>query len=507
MRGLWRLALAASLLGAAAAAWAAPVVRTASGRVAGISRDGVNAFLGIPFAAAPVGTLRWRPPQPASPWQGVRPATAFGHSCWQSLAPEGFGPWSHEYVTQGDISEDCLYLNVWAPAHATGRLPVLIWIYGGGFNSGSSAIPIYDGRALARRGIVVVNLNYRVGPFGFLAHPDLTREAAGGANANFGLQDMIAALRWVRANIAAFHGDPDAVTIAGQSAGAMAVHALIASPTAQGLFARGIAESGLPDTARLPDRAAAEADGVAFAQAKGAATIAALRALPADALIPRDGANPLRFGPMRDGVLLPGLAPVRPVPLLTGFTVDEAVNNATYGSADPAALRDLIDGGFGASGARLAPLYPAASDAERSESNRQVRRDRTAGALLGWATAQRAAPIWAYWWTHPEPGAQAARWRAFHSSEIPYVFQTFDASPERGFGAADHAVSHVISSYWLNFVKTGDPNGAGLPRWPRFDPAKPTVMAIGEDSRAVPLLPPEKLVAMKAYLSADNAPR
>ena len=489
------------------AAGAAPVAHTRLGYLAGTAQRSTDAFLGIRYAAPPTGALRWRSPQPAKAWRGVRPATAFGHSCWQAVTPEGFGPWTHEYVTQGDISEDCLFLNVWAPAHASAKLPVLVWIYGGGFNSGSGAIPIYDGRALAGRGIVVVNLNYRVGVFGFLAHPDLTKEAAGGANSNFGLQDMIAALKWVRGNIAAFHGDPDKVTIAGQSAGSMAVHDLIASPLAKGLFARAIGESGLPDPARAPELATAEADGVAFAKSKGAHSIAELRAMPAEALAASKGGNAIRFAPVFDGVLLPSFKPVSTVPVLAGFTADEgSALGQDYGSPDPGLLRELLNTSFGAADARFAPFYPAATEAERAESNRQVRRDRGAGALLAWAGHRGTAPTYAYLWTHVEPGPQAARWRAFHSSEIPYIFQTFGASPERHFTDTDRALSQRISTYWLNFVRTGDPNGAGLPHWPRFDAAHPQVQVIDDAIRTQPLLPPAKLAAMRSFIASGGQP-
>ena len=489
----------------AGAASSTPVAHTKSGDLAGIAQGKTEAFLGIPYAAPPIGALRWRSPQPIKGWKGVRPAQAFGHSCWQAVTPEGFGPWTHEYVTQGDISEDCLFLNVWAPAKATGKLPVLVWIYGGGFNSGSGAIPIYDGRALAARGIVVVNLNYRVGAFGFLAHPELTREAGRGPNSNFGLQDMIAALRWVRANIAAFRGDPDKVTIAGQSAGSMAVHDLVASPLAKGLFARAIGESGLPDPARASSLAAAEKDGVAFAQSKGATSIAALRAMPAEELAASKGSNAIRFAPVVDGVLLPSLRPVSHVPMLVGFNADEgSALGKDYGSSDPNILRGLLDESFGAAGARFAAFYPAATEADRAESNRQIRRDRGAGALLAWAAHRAPAPTYAYLWTHVEPGPQAEHWRAFHSSEIPYVFQTFGASPERNFTPADRALSDRISTYWLNFVRTGNPNGAGLPPWPVFDPATPKIQVIDDAIRTQPLLPPGKLAAMRTLIAQNG---
>lgn len=486
----------------AGTASAAPVAQTRSGAVEGIAQGRAEAYLGIPYAAPPVGDLRWRSPRPIQAWKGVRPAQAFGHSCWQAVAAQGFGPWTHEYVTSGDISEDCLFLNVWTPAGAKGKRPVLVWIHGGGFSSGSGAIPIYDGRALAARGIVVVNLNYRVGLFGFLAHPDLTSEAAGGPNANFGLQDMIAALKWVRANIAAFHGDPDQVTIAGQSAGSMAVHELVASPLAKGLFARAIGQSGLADQAYMLKLSVAEGQGVAFARSRNASSIAELRAMPAAALSANQGMDPIRFVPVVDGVLLPGSPPASHVPMLVGFTADEgSALSRNYGSPDPEILRQLREASFGAEGARFAGLYPASNDAERSESNRQIRRDRAAGALLAWAGQYAGRPVYAYFWTHKEPGPRADHWRVFHSSEIPYIFRTLDASPERAFTADDRAISDRISTYWLNFVRSGDPNGAGLPDWPKFDPRAPRIQAIGDATGPQPLLPPGKLTAMRDLIA------
>jgi para-nitrobenzyl esterase len=495
------------LIGGACALPAAPIARTSLGNLAGISQGATNAFLGIRYAAPPTGALRWRSPQPLAAWSGLRSARAFGHSCWQALSPQGFRAWTHEYGVQGDISEDCLFLNIWAPAKARGRLPVLVWIHGGAFTSGSGAVPIYDGRALARRGIVVVTINYRVGIFGFLAHPDLTREAGRGPNANFGLQDMIAALKWVHANVAAFHGDPAAVTIAGQSAGAMAVHALVASPLTRGLFARAIGESGLPDPA-TPPVARAEADGAAFARAKGAGSIATLRRMSAEALATSQSGNAIAFGPVIDGVLLPGVAPASHVPMLVGFNADEdsAMGDA-YGSRDPAALGRLLGRLYGAAARRFAPFYPIGTDAERAESDKQARRDSLFGALYWWRQRHgERAPVFAYLWDHIEPGPQSDRWLAFHSSEIPYVFQTFGASPERAFTAADRALSDRISAYWLNFIKRGDPNGRGLPHWPALETHAPMMLRIANRTASEPLLPPERLAALKALIAEGGRP-
>ncbi|WP_442678720.1 carboxylesterase/lipase family protein [Sphingomonas sp. ASY06-1R] len=502
-------ALAFAFAGTVQGIAAAPVVGTAAGRIAGVDQGEVQAFRGVPFAAPPIGANRWRSPQPVASWRGVRQATKFGSSCWQAVSPRGFGPWSHEYVVPGDISEDCLFLNVWTPRHAARKLPVLVWIHGGGFNSGSGAIPIYDGQALAARGIVVVTINYRVGPFGFLAHPALTREAGAGPRANFGLQDMVAALEWVRANIAQFHGDPAQVTIAGQSAGSMAVHALVASPLARGLFVRAIGQSGLLDPSRVAPLAEAERTGLAFAQEQGAASIAALRALLAERLVARTGANSVRFGLVTDGVLLPGTAPISDVPMLVGLNADEgSAMSAGYGDDSEAALRDLLTHSYGSMADRFAALYPAGTALQRAAANRQVRRDRGLGAIYAWAKSRPGLrqPVYVYRYDHVEPGPQSARWRAFHSSEIPYVFQTFDVSPERGFTAQDHALSVQISSYWLNFVRTGDPNGADLPTWPKLDVTAPSLLAIGDPTAREPLLPPATFAAMQEFLAKGGRP-
>ena len=292
-----------SLLAGTALANDAPHARVGTGELVGIRQVDVSAFLGVPFAAPPVGDLRWRAPRPPLPWSGVRPADRFGASCLQEVSPAGFGPWKHEYVVQGAVSEDCLFLNVWTPAPAGAHLPVLVWIHGGAFTSGSGSVPIYNGTTLASQGVVVVTINYRLGIWGFLAHPDLTREASGVAPSNFGLQDVVAALRWVQDNINVFGGDPRRVTIAGQSAGSMAVHDLLVSPLAKGLFAQAISESALPGAIPMRSLGEAEAAGVAFARSKGATDIAALRAMSAaeiEAAAPKTG-----LGPVIDGVLLP----------------------------------------------------------------------------------------------------------------------------------------------------------------------------------------------------------
>lgn len=452
----------------------APHARLSTGELAGVRQAGVAAFLGIPFAAPPVGNLRWRPPQPPTAWKGVRAADRFGTSCLQAVDPAGFGPWKHEYVVQDAVSEDCLFLNVWTPAQTGTHRPVLVWIHGGAFTSGSGSVPIYNGAALASRGVVVVTINYRVGIWGFLAHPELSREAAGAPPSNFGLQDMLAALRWVQSNIAAFGGDPKHVTIAGQSAGSMAVHDLLVSPLAKGLFAQAISESGLPTSLPIRSLGEAQAAGEAFAHFVGATDIASLRAMSAAKI--EAGAPKTGLGPVVDGVLLPDdpmelIAKDRfnDAPVLIGLNADEGSFHPNYGPKEAAELRE---GGL--------------------------------GAVYFWAHARQAhshQPIYAYFDTYVEPGADSARYGAFHSSEIPYVFGTLDTAPERGFTAKDVAHSKEIAAYWVSFIAHGNPNGDQRPQWPKFDAGHPEIMELGTTAHATPLLSPEKLQAQEELMA------
>jgi para-nitrobenzyl esterase len=513
MKAPIRTALAALLaltsLGGARAGADAPAATVAGGALEGVRQGGSDAFLGVPYAAAPTGDLRWKAPRPAASWSGVRKADRFGASCWQSISAKGFGPWTHEYVVDGPVSEDCLFLNVWTPAKRGAGRPVLVWFHGGGFSQGSGSVPIYDGAALAAQGVVVVTVNYRLGVLGFFAHPDLTREAAGGATGNYGLMDMIAALKWVRVNAGAFGGDPDSVTISGQSAGGMAVHDLIVSPLAKGLFQKAIIESGLPGVAPNPPLAQAETSGLAFAKARGAEGIAALRALSPAQLAGAPGF----FAPMRDGVLLPAgdTGPASDTPVLVGVNADEgSALSASYGTTDPAKLQALLKDSYGDTAGRFEGFYAASTYEGRADASRRLLRDKSLAALYAWGrqrVGQTRSPVYAYLWTHPEPGPTADRYRAFHSSEIPYVFRTLDASPERPFGPADRKLSLQVSSYWLNFVRTGDPNGAGLPAWPRLTREEPKIMALDVDPHARPVLPPDQRQAVDAFLAAGGQPR
>ena len=481
------------------------------GRVSGTKKGAVTAFLGVPFAAPPTGERRWTPPAAAAPWNGVRKADVLPSSCQQGVTPNGFGPWTHEYVVTNAVSEDCLYLNVWTPAKRAGeKLPVMVWIHGGGFTGGSASVPIYDGSKLAEQGVVVIAINYRLGLYGFMAHPELTAESPAHASGNYGLLDQIAALRWIRDNVAAFGGDPARVTIAGQSAGAMSVHHLIASPLAKGLFAQAIAQSGSGTGVTAGDRAGGETAGLALMQAAGVSSVAEMRELtPAqlDAAVAKLGPGGGGFAPVIDGLVLPDAqfagANTNDTPILTGMTADEMTGlNPNFGKVTPASFRQGIDASYGSSAARIAQLYPAASDAEANAAASALARDRGLASMAMWAQQRQAGsgnPVYAYLWTHPEPGPDAARYRAFHSSEIPYVFDTLDASPERPFGELDRKLAAQMGAYWVNFVKTGNPNGAGLPAWPAYRQADREILEIGATTAARPVLPAAMFDVFRDY--------
>ncbi len=512
---------ALSWAGACHATVRAPRVRVADGELSGLREGDVDAFLGVPYAAPPIGVNRWRAPQPLRPWQGIRPARHFAPSCLQTLTPRGIGPWSPEYMVHGRVSENCLYLNVWAPAHATHPLPVMVWIPGGAFISGSGSVPIYNGRHLAAQGIIVVTINYRLGVPGFFTDPALAAQAKRlhEPPGNWGLQDMIAALRWVRRNIGAFGGNPRAVTVAGQSAGAIAVQELIVSPLAEHLFARAIAESGLPNSLPTPSLAAAERAGEEFARAKGATTLRALRALPPSRLATT--ATPMRsplIMPIVDGKLLPA-APERllargrfaRIPVLLGLNADESTGfHANPVKLSLTAWRAYLARTFGALAPRFSRLFPAPSAIARARALRAVRRDLGLAALYRWSRSRRArtrSPVYAYLWTHVEPGPRSNHWRVFHSSEIPYVFETLAAAPQRHFTALDRVISRRMSRYWINFVKTGDPNGPGLPHWPKLTRGGHWIMRLGARAMPRPILPPRLLSSMRAFIASGGTPK
>lgn len=493
---------------------AGPRVTVTQGTLAGRPDGMVNAFLGIPYAAAPVGDLRLKAPQAAPSWNGERDATEFGASCMQALLPEGRAPWTPEYMVQNRTSEDCLSLNVWTPALADARKPVLVWFHGGGFNEGAGSVPIYNGASLAGRNIVVVTVNYRLGALGFMAHPQITQEAqaSGYPASNFGLQDQIAALKWVQKNIELLGGDPGNVTIAGQSAGAVAVHTLVSSPLAKGLFVRAIAQSGLPTILPMVALSEAEKQGKAFADGKGAKTLAQLRALPAEAFIQIAAApGGMRFGPSVDGTLLPASPSAllekgifNDVAMLVGQTADEASAFPGYGNGDKDAYDAFLMRSFGRKALAFQSFYPAATETDRAQSMKQATRDRGLAMIDIWAEIRAAkgkSPIFAYYFTQTEPGDGAATFGAFHSSEIPYAFGTLDAAPERNFSLADRELSLKMSSYWVNFVKSGNPNGEGLVNWPAVTRSSVPALAFGPVIAAQEILPANKRSVYRAYVA------
>ena len=476
----WLIGMAATLLIGLLANRADQPRRVTGGLISGSrSADGqIQVFRGIPFAAPPVGALRWQAPQPVRPWQGVRACTAFSASPMQAV-PAPFGPWSAEYlIPKTPISEDCLYLNVWTGATKPAeKRPVLVWIYGGGFGSGGSACPIYDGEAMARRGIVFVSPNYRVGPFGFFAHPELTEESGRQASGNYGLLDQQAALRWVRDNIAQFGGDPNNVTIAGQSAGSMSVNCLVASPLSAGLFTKAIAESGASFGRRALSLAAAEADGLTAMQKLGATSLTDLRSRPAAEILQK--LNPAR-GPIIDGYVLPQAVPdlfragrQTRVTLLTGWNENEGLAGGPFKNA--ADFTAQINQQYGAKAATLLRYYPAGTDADAETAQRNLSRDQTFGQQnYTWATVAsgQGQPVYVYRFARnvPATGAYAA-YGAFHTAEVPYAYDNlrFIDRSLRPLTPADERLARQMADYWANFIRTGNPNGRGLPEWPRFD--------------------------------------
>jgi para-nitrobenzyl esterase len=479
------------------------IVTTGGGQLSGLSaRDAsVRVFKGIPYAAPPVGPRRWKAPEPAAPWTGVRAADRFAPGCMQTVAGARL-PWTEEFMHQGAVDEDCLYLNVWTPAGRGGRRPVFVYLYGGGFNEGSGSVAIYDGEALAKKGLVVVTVNYRVGVFGFLAHPELAAESPRAASGNYGLLDQVAALRWIQQNIAAFGGDPANVTIAGQSAGAMSVYLLTASPRTRGLFHRVIVQSGPGALASFgvssarslarPRTPAAEA-GVAFAKAHGASSVQALRAKPARELMaPIAGAPPARFGPVVDGWLLTDDVDTvyakgwqQDVPLLTGMNADEGSAFGGYGRITAAAFREQARTRFGDRAEQFLALYPASSDADAGRVQvRSARED--ALVSLQQLAADRAAtaktPAFLYYFDHAIPWPAHPEYGAFHTGEVPYVFANLSRL-KRPWTAVDRRVADLVSSYWVRFATNGNPNAVGLPAWPVFTTSAPRLMVLGATSQ------------------------
>ena len=482
-------------------------IKTDKGSVEGVlTTDGqVRAFKGIPYAAPPVGDLRWQPPQPAAKWHDTLAAHDFGHHCIQS------GSYPDMVFHDPGPSEDCLTLNVWTPANAKpGTLPVMVWIYGGGFTSGSTSESRQDGQFLAHRNVVIVSMNYRLGIFGFFALPALTAESSHHASGNYGLLDQAAALAWVKRNITAFGGDPNNITLFGESAGSFSVSSQMASPLSKNLIAKAIGESGgafHSSGLGYPPLAKAEQEDAAFAQAAfNTSSISALRKLSVDDLVNASNAKttprPPRFGPDVDGYFLPQSVPdiyaagqQAHIPLLAGWNADEAraqVINApiqpTVATFTAQATKDFAD-----RAPDFLAVYPATTDAEATQSAGDFASDRfIVYSTWAWLEAQvntGHTPVYRYRLDLGSPGDRfhSAAIGAFHSDDIEYVFGTLDSRQQATWRPEDRALSNQIQQYWTNFARTGDPNSTGLPTWPTYTPTTNwQVMHLNTTSEAQP---------------------
>jgi len=486
-------------------------VPTESGLVQGVAAPGLTVYKGIPFAAPPVGDLRWRAPQPAPLWEGVR-------------AADKFGPDPYQGDGKGGVSEDCLYLNIWTPAKSPkDKVPVLVWIYGGGFSFGSNSTPVHNGEHLARKGVVLVTINYRVGPLGFLAHPELTAESGRGASGNYGLMDQIAGLQWVKKNIAAFGGDPDKVTIFGESAGGISVSMLCASPQAKGLFRGAISQSGgsfgptrlttYPGE-NMRTLAMAEASGVAFAQKAGVSSLAELRKLSPDKLPGGWGSG--AAWPIVDGRVIPDDqhklyedGKYNDVDILVGYNSDEGLSFSR--EKTPAEYRANTEKRYGPHAEALLKAYPASADAV-PKTARDLMRDAAFGwQTWAWATLQartgKSKVYYYYFDQHVKRSADspAADHGMAHGMDVPYVFQTLDRNDAK-LTPEDFAISDTVSTYWINFAKRGDPNGAGVPAWPEFTNDNRQVMHFSDTAFVGPVPSAAALEVLDAYFTWRRTP-
>ncbi|HUE42348.1 MAG TPA: carboxylesterase/lipase family protein [Candidatus Sulfotelmatobacter sp.] len=461
-----------------------PTVKIDTGKLEGKSDGTISAFLGVPFAKPPVGDLRWKPPMKPTKWKGVRNATGFGSRCMQGAIYDDM------IFRDPGISEDCLYLNVWTPSKlgkSKDKLPVMVWIYGGGFSAGATSEPRQDGTNIAKEGVVVVSMNYRLGIFGFFAHPELAKENSHNATGNYGLMDQSAALEWVKRNIAQFGGDPGNVTIFGESAGSFSVSEQMASPVSKGLFHKAIGESGGAFASHaLPFRTKDESaeEGAKFAKDHlNADTLAALRAIPAQKVLDAQMAvKGERFAPNIDGYFLPDSPEAlfaagrqSDVPLLVGWNRDEG--SFSVPKADQAAaLKAIATKDFAAKSDEFLKLYPTENDEQAKRSIADYEGDYfIAFSTWRWIEAQRKtgkSPIYRYRFDmdHPkDPKRGPEESGAYHSAEIEFVFGALDSETWISWRPEDHTLTNLMRKYWSNFAKNGDPNGAGLPAWPKYN--------------------------------------
>jgi para-nitrobenzyl esterase len=487
-------------------------VRTEAGSVAGAQlAGGVRLFKGIPFAAAPTGDRRWRPPEPPAPWSGVRQATEWGDDCPQPAPPPG-GPSNSR---SGRQSEDCLNLNVWAPAAAKGeKLPVMVWLYGGGYMVGSASDGLFDGEKFAQQGVILIAANYRVGVFGFLAHPALTAESPHHSSSNYALLDQLAALRWVRDNIANFGGDPRRVTVFGVSAGSASISLLLTSPLTQGLFQQAILESpgGFRTLASLPE---AEAYGLKLGN-----DLAALRRMSIPELLEktplfvpkmRGMTTPRVLRPIRDGWVIPRDERVaytagqfQAMPIIVGSNSDEGTDFvAGWPVTDIQSYRAVVEENFRASTDAALTLYPVGSDAEAKPRVAEIFAD-TQFNYGVWALARAMARsgkgTWRFLFTKKRAGQTKM---AHHGDEVAYVFGTIGAPTRKGshFDAGDAAVSEAMMKLWVQFARTGDPNGAGV-EWSAYEPARDNYLEFGDSIREAAKWHGDKMIFLDRYFDS-----
>jgi para-nitrobenzyl esterase len=486
-------------------------VNVEGGWVQGTSEDGLTVYRGIPFAAPPVGDLRWRAPQPAAKWEGVRQADTF--------AP---GPIQGGNPPSGK-SEDCLYLNVWTPAKsASDRIPVLVWIYGGGFGAGSTSERNYRGENLAKKGVVLVSIAYRVGQLGFLAHPELSAESPNRVSGNYGLLDMIAGLQWIQKNIAAFGGDPAKVTIFGESAGGIAVSMLCASPLAKGLFHGAISQSGgsfgPPRPTTFPGEnqkrlADAERDGLKYAESARVSSIAELRKLAADKLPVGRGLG--MSWPIIDGYVIPDdqyklyeAGQFNDTPILVGYNSDEGASFSP--PRTPEDYIAAVKARYGKFADDLIKAYPVGTGTV-PKTARDLARDAAFGwHTWSWARLQsqmgKGKAFYYYFDQHPEypPDSPQADRGSPHGQDVAYVFGHLNAGPRTT--ESDLAISEAMMTYWTNFAKTGHPNGNGVPNWPAFSDANPVVMVFAQTPHTGPVPSADSLKVLDAYFAWRRTP-
>ncbi|MCW9708045.1 carboxylesterase/lipase family protein [Fodinibius salsisoli] len=464
-------------------------LRIDTGLVTGVSESGstVHAYKGIPYAAPPVGDLRWQPPQPPTTWEGVYHATDFASTCMQKHPPKGSFYQVEFFQEPEPMSEDCLYLNVWTGAESAENLrPVMMWIHGGAFSQGSGSMPTFNGNAFAKSGVVLVTLNYRLGIFGLLAHPQLTAESEHNSSGNYGLLDQVAALQWIQQNIDAFGGNPNNVTVFGQSSGAGSINKLMASPLTKGLFDRAILQSGSAYTfGKTQALEQAEQNGETVTKLLGTSSIEGLRSWPASKLL--DKTSQFSFRPSIDGWFLPDEVysifeegRQHDIPILAGSNADEGTT-LRGPKLDAKIFTNIIHQTYGEDAKNFLALYPHQTDQQARNSFNKGWRDEMAwGAhtLARIHTKQHSQKAWLYYFSNVPPGRNSQRYGAFHSAEIAYVFNTLTAV-DRPWQKQDHQLADLMRSYWVNFASEGNPNSKQLPKWPPYDARERKVLELG----------------------------